>query len=85
VLFRQETLEGIACGRVRLAFRRWTRPRVRPGTKLRTAIGLVEVVDVAQVTPGSISEADALLAGDSSRASLLEWLAASRDGDYYRI
>jgi hypothetical protein len=85
VLFRHETLEGIAGGRIRLAFRRWTRRRVRPGTRLRTSIGLIEVVDVAQVTPDAISEADARVAGETSRASLLEWLGAGREGDYYRI
>ena len=49
MLFRRETLAGIAAGEIDLAFRRWPRARVKAGTRLRTAIGVLEVVAVEVV------------------------------------
>ena len=46
MLFRPADLEGIASGRITLAFRRWEKPRVLVGSKLRTSIGVLEVTAV---------------------------------------
>jgi hypothetical protein len=59
MLFRRAALDGIARGEVTLALRRWERPRVRPGTRLRTAVGVIEIEAVTAVDPATISEADA--------------------------
>jgi hypothetical protein len=67
VLFRREQLEGIADGTVTLAFRRWERARVRPGTRLRTAVGVIEIDSVAVVD--EISEQDARRAGFETAAA----------------
>jgi hypothetical protein len=83
MLFRNDTLAGIASGQVCLAFRRWRRPRVKPGTRLRTQIGVVEVVEVAAVQPDEIPDADVVAAG-LTRAELVE-LLAGRDGEVYRV
>jgi hypothetical protein len=63
VLFRGETLAGIAAGEIDLAFRRWPRARVKAGTKLRTAIGVLEVVAVDKVDPKRLDVRDALHVG----------------------
>ena len=39
MLLKRETLEGIASGEITLAFRRWKRPTVKAGGRLRTRIG----------------------------------------------
>ncbi|WP_163513614.1 ASCH domain-containing protein [Fodinicola acaciae] len=82
MLFRQDALRGIENGTVTLAYRRWRRPRVKPGTRLHTAIGMVAIDDVTTVT--DISEADARLAGAASRDELLRWLDGD-DGEIFRI
>ena len=50
MLLRVAELEAIRAGRIDVAFRRWERPRLRVGTKMRTAVGLVEVTAVEQIT-----------------------------------
>jgi hypothetical protein len=69
VLFRREQLEGIAAGTVTLAFRRWERARVRPGTRLRTAVGVIEIDSVSVVD--GIGEEDARRAGFETAAEAM--------------
>jgi hypothetical protein len=80
VLFRRRQLDEIAAGTVTLAFRRWERARVKPGTRLRTAVGVVAVEAVDEVE--DVSEAEARRAGVASRA---EAMAQQRPGRLYRI
>ena len=47
MVWRVAELQAIRAGRIDLAFRRWERPRLRAGTQMRTAVGLVEVIAVA--------------------------------------
>lgn len=84
MLIRTNVLAKIASGEVSLAFRRWVRPSVRPGGTLRTAIGILAIDAVEEVTEAGISDADARAAGATSRADLLGQLEA-RDGKLYRI
>ena len=77
-------LERIVRGEVSLVFRRWRRPTVRSGGSLRTALGVLRILNVAPVAEADISEADAARAGFPSRAELLEGLG-SREGQVYRI
>ena len=77
-------LERIVSGEISLVFRRWRKPTVRSGGSLRTALGVLRILDVASVTEADISEADAARAGVSSRAALLEGLDG-REGQVYRI
>ena len=84
MLLRMAVLERIVSGEISLVFRRWRRPTVRSGGSLRTALGVLRIVDVARVDEADISEADASRAGFSSRAALLEGLGA-REGQVYRI
>lgn len=43
MLIKQQILEQIAKGKVRLAFRRWQRLTVRAGGQLHTAIGILAI------------------------------------------
>jgi hypothetical protein len=61
VLFRPADLRRIADGEVTLAFRRWERARVKPGSRLKTAVGVLEVTAVDVVE--AISDEDARAAG----------------------
>jgi len=84
VLLRMAVLERIVSGEISLVFRRWRKPTVRSGGSLRTALGVLRILDVAAVTEADISEADAARAGVSSRAALLGGLDG-REGQVYRI
>lgn len=84
MLLGMAVLERIVSGEVSLVFRRWRKPTVRSGGSLRTALGVLRILDVVPVTESDISEADAARAGFSSRAALLEGLGA-REGQVYRI
>ena len=77
-------LERIKRGDVSLVFRRWRRPTVRPGGSLRTALGVLRIVDISPVQEAQISDADVVAAGYASRTALLDGLG-SRAGLLYRI
>jgi len=84
VLLRTDALERIVRGEVSLVFRRWRRPTVRTGGSLRTALGVLRIVEVAAVEESDVSAADAAAAGYASRAALLGDLG-TRGGQLYRI
>ncbi|WP_411032681.1 helix-turn-helix domain-containing protein [Shinella sp. BYT-45] len=83
MLFKAKVLEGIARGEVTLAFRRWSRPAVRPGGTLRTAAGVLAIDSVERVDLAAVSDADIRAAGHASREDLVRGLRP--DGDLYRI
>lgn len=85
MLFPQPVLAGIARGEITVAFRRWDRPRVRPGSRLRTAIGLVEIGSVEQVDASRITDADARRSGHVDGAELRAFLDRFGDKPIYRI
>ena len=58
MLFRQEILQGIAEGRVTLAFRRWRRAPPANGSSLRTPIGVLRLDRVIVVDEGDITAED---------------------------
>ena len=82
MLFRPGDLEGIAAGRISLAFRRWEKPRVKAGSRLRTPIGVLEVTSVEVVTRPT--DEDARAAGYESGQAVLDSFP-KRTGDFYRI
>jgi hypothetical protein len=85
VLFKRRVLDGLADGTIDLAFRRWAKPRVREGSRLRTAVGVVEVDTVEEVGVTDITDKESRRAGYSSRSELLADMATQRDGQVYRI
>ena len=77
-------LERIVRGEVTLVFRRWRRPTVRAGGTLRTAVGVLRILDVAIVEETDVSDAEAAAAGYDSRAALLADLPAREGRRLYR-
>ncbi|QND51972.1 ASCH domain-containing protein [Phyllobacterium sp. 628] len=84
MLFKAQTLEAIARGDVDLAFRRWTRPTVKAGTRLRTLIGVVVIGDVIAIDSDKLTAEDARRAGFATVDALTRELRAI-DGTLYRI
>src|SRR3954471_10604670 len=72
VLIRPVDLARIRDGEIDLAFRRWERPRLLVGTRMRTSVGLVEVTSVDEVE--DVSDDDAVRAG-APREQLLKLMA----------
>ena len=82
---RPVELAAIKAGTLDLGFRRWDRPRVVVGTRMRTAVGLVEVTSVEPVDEATITEDDARRAGAASLDALRRGLAANADRPVFRV
>ena len=75
LLFKKAFHAGLSSGAITLTFRRWDKPRVRPGGRYRChPIGVLEVDQITRVTAGAITAADAAQAGFADRAALLAYL-----------
>jgi hypothetical protein len=85
MLFEQRLWSGLADGSVTVTFRRWRRPRARPGGRHRTPAGVLAVDAVTEVDPAAITEDDARAAGFASLAALLRQLDRHGDGPVYRV
>src|SRR5262245_60746831 len=82
MLFRQDILQGIAEGRVTLAFRRWRRAPPADGSSLRSPVGVPCLDRVTVVEEGDITAEDVRRTGmstDELRASI------AGDGTLLRI
>lgn len=82
MLFRQEILQGIAEGRVTLAFRRWRKSPPADGSTLRSPVGVLRLERVTVIDEGDISPEDVRRTGmsvDALRASI------AGDGTLLRI
>jgi hypothetical protein len=82
MLFKASQLSGIADGSIDLTFRRWPAPRVRAGSRQRTAIGVIAFDAVDRVD--DLTDEEARRAGWASRDAVFKQFAR-RDGDLYRI
>jgi len=85
MLFPRRVLVAIRDGSVDLAFRRWERARVLPGSRLRTAVGVLEVGQVEVVERAAIGDDEARRAGFASRDDLLAMLDRRGGGQIHRI
>jgi hypothetical protein len=85
VLLPLRVLRGIRDGGVDLAFRRWERARVGEGTRMRTAVGLVEIRRVEVVDRAALGDDDARRAGAASLDELLAVLDRRERGHVHRI
>ncbi len=85
MLFTPAAIAGITAGRITLAFRRWDKPRVKPGSLIRNALGVVEIVSIERVD--KISDVEAQAAGFDTAAELVKLIdkKARTDGDLYRV
>jgi hypothetical protein len=84
MLISRAVLESLRAGQVDLAFRRWERPRVRVGTRLRTAVGVVLVTSLDEVPP-PVDDEEARRSGADSAAAVRRQLDFRGDGRTYRI
>ena len=82
MLIRPADLARIRDGEIDLAFRRWDRPRLRVGTRMRTSVGLVEVTSVDQVD--DVTADDAARAG-ASPEELLDQMRKKEPAPIWRI
>jgi hypothetical protein len=85
MLFKLAFLKALAAGEADLAFRRWTSPQVKVGSRLRTAIGVLEVTAVEPVALSRLSVTDARRSGFDTKAELLAALKAHGNGPVHRI
>lgn len=85
MLFPMAILDKIRTGEVTLAFRRWRKPTVKAGGRLRTAVGELAIDSVAPCDESSITEDDARAAGFADRDKLLAELRRRDEGALYRI
>ena len=59
MLFAGSDKDGVADGRITVAYRRWAEPRVVEGRIYRTNAGRIEIDSVRQVNPELIADGDA--------------------------
>jgi hypothetical protein len=85
VLIRPAELEAIRAGDIDLAFRRWDRARVKVGTRLKTAVGLLEVTSVEPVPLSSLRADDARRCGAASLTALKAALNVRPNGQVFRV
>jgi hypothetical protein len=85
VLFKRGTLEGIERGDVTLAFRRWKRPTVKSGGRVRTALGVVRIGTIDLTDAAGLTERDARASGFASQAALRKMLGPENGDPVYRI
>lgn len=86
MLLPMRLADGIRSGEVTLAFRAWKRPTVKPGgTLTTTALGVLSIESVDVIEPESITDAEAIRAGEPSAASVVAGLRDGPDRQVYRI
>jgi hypothetical protein len=83
--FPPDTLAAVADGQIDLAFRRWDRPRAKPGGSQRTPIGVIGFASVQVVSREEVTEEEARRAGFVTRDELLTFLDHRTEGDIYRV
>lgn len=85
MLLRRVVLDRIRDGEIVAVYRRWRRPTVKAGGTLHTAIGVLAIDAVEQVSLSELRRADATRAGFDTLAELRATIEAQRDGTLYRI
>lgn len=85
MLFKQSSLDKIARNEVTLAFRRWKRPTVKAGGRVRTALGVVRIGGITIVEMTELIEKDAISAGFATLAALRQMLGPDDGTPVYRI
>lgn len=85
MMIRPDELKAIKAGEVDLAFRRWDRPRVKVGTRMRTSVGVLEVTEVERVSASKITGQDAKRAGARNLKSLKEALDRRTEVPIFKV
>jgi hypothetical protein len=85
VLIRTAVLERIVTGEIDTQFRRQKKPTVKAGGTLRTHVGMLEIVDVAQIELDGVTDEDARRSGAADREQVIAELTKKVEGDFYRV
>lgn len=85
MLFKARILDAIAQGEINLAFRRWSRPTVKEGTRLRTPVGAIVIGKVTPIEIDGLTAEDAKRAGFNDVRALLSDLRAGEEKTIFRI
>ena len=85
MIFKLSHLEGIKAGKITLAFRKWKKPTVRKGSRIKTAIAVIEILDISETSLENITNRDAVKAGFESLEKLLDTLNTKTEGTIYKI
>lgn len=85
MLLPPKVAHGVADGSLDLAFRRWRRPDVRPGSTFRTSAGVIRVDAVAVVDPAAITDEEGRRAGHPDAAAVRKRLAGDPAWATYRV
>jgi hypothetical protein len=85
MLFVAADAEGVASGRITVAYRRWASPRVVEGRVYRTTGGRIRVDSVRAVDPARISAKDARAAGRTDPEDLRRQLRGDAGWPTYRV
>ncbi len=85
MILKLSHLEGIKAGKISLAFRKWKKPTVRKGSRIKTAIGVVEISDILEISLTDITARDSVSAGFESLENLLKSLNVVNEGTIYKI
>jgi hypothetical protein len=75
---------GVAAGQITETYFRWPSPQARPGARVPTRSGLIEITGLTQVDPDALTDADAARAGFTTAAGLRASLSRHR-GSTYRL
>ncbi len=81
----RDALTGIKAGTITLQFRRWKKPSVRKGSRIRTEMGVVEITDFSETKAENITNREAVSAGFRDVDELLNVLNSVRDGQVYKM
>ena len=84
MLIKREVLDAIKGGEITLQFRRWTRPSVKAGGTLKTAVGLLRIGRIDDIRPHDVTLADARKAGFKGLADFHAWLATMKEGPLFQ-
>lgn len=86
MLFSQSAWAGLADGSITVTFRTWTKPQAKQGGRYRVAGMLLEATAVGEVEVASLTDADAVAAGEADLAALLRRLGSPRpDSSVWRV
>ncbi len=83
--FTQDVAPRLGDGSITLTFRGWTRAQAKVGGRYRTWGLLLEVDDIRLVAASEITDAEAVLAGETSAASLLDRLGELTQRPIWRV
>lgn len=85
MILTERIAHAVAAGEVTVAYRRWTQPRVKPGSTFRTVAGVVRVEGVELTPISTLTDAEARRAGYPALNDLIATLRGDDSDPLFRI